>query len=130
MSNDLVALARAWVGTPHRPGRSAMGRGVHDWGLVREVGIAAQVLEDGAGPDTLIPIAAEDAQPGDVVIVEGRYAVVGEHGGRLTLIRIEGEPGARVLKTKAPASKVVEHGLTAAWVARAEGWFRFPGRSA
>lgn len=47
----IVAAARGWVGTPHRPRARARGRGVDCVGLIKQVGIETRLLQlqPGAG---------------------------------------------------------------------------------
>lgn len=142
-SNDLrsalVVLARAWVGTPLRAGPPAVGAAVDDWAMVRAVGEACKVLTvDTEVVATLIEGArralaeavlkpVELGQIGDIALVDGRLAILGDFNGRASLIRVDGHPTARVYATKAPAARVVEHGFAGHWPGRVEAWFRYPG---
>jgi hypothetical protein len=138
-SEAIVTAARSWVGTPLRAGPAAQGVAVDDWGLVRAVGEAAGLLTievDAAlvagarralAEAMLHPI--ETGETGDVALVDGRLAILADHNGRATLIRVDGAPGSRVYASGAAHAKVVEHGFTGHWPGRVEAWFRYPGLS-
>lgn len=148
LRDRIVAEARGWLGTPARHRMATRGLGVDDFGLVRSVGEACGVLsvdrEAFAPHETypahptvegvsarlavvLTPIAADAAQPGDVVQLGERVAILAEFDGRPTLIRAQEPHGARVLATGKPAHSVVEHGFRTPWPERVTAWFRYSG---
>jgi NlpC/P60 family putative phage cell wall peptidase len=100
---DIVALARAWIGTPYHHQASARGIGTDCIGLVRGIwrelhGREAQAVPaytrdwaEGSGRETLIEaarrhlveIAAADAPAGAVLIFRYRHATIAKHAAIL-----------------------------------------------
>jgi NlpC/P60 family putative phage cell wall peptidase len=135
---DVVALARAWIGTPYHHQASAIGVGTDCLGLVRGLyrtlhgdepqpvpGYARDWAEAtceetmlAAARRHLIEIDAAAAQPGDVLVFRYRRRYSAKHAAVLagaTLIHaVEGAP-------------VGEVPFNAWWRRRIAGAFSFPG---
>ncbi|MFM9887566.1 MAG: NlpC/P60 family protein, partial [Burkholderiales bacterium] len=99
----IVALARAWIGTPYHHQASRIGAGVDCIGLVRGVwreiyGREPEALPgygrdwaEASGTETLIEAARRnlveigiaDLKPGDVVVFRYRPGVIAKHTGIL-----------------------------------------------
>jgi cell wall-associated NlpC family hydrolase len=140
----VVEEARSWAGTPFRHQARVKGVGVDCAQLVIAVGEAAGVMRIdpaawrpwaayGRAPnprrmrqclETFMIEVTDDGvwRPGDVMWCEWRddlpmhLAILADHKGRLTMIHALSDVG-----------KVVEHGFTAEWPARATSWWRYPG---
>jgi NlpC/P60 family putative phage cell wall peptidase len=141
----IVALARAWIGTPYRHQASCRGAGTDCLGLLRgvwreslgpepeavpayspdwsEVGEADDLLA--AARRHLVPIPVETAEAGDVIVLRMRDGGAAKHVG--ILARAEG--GEPKLIHAYSGHGVVESPLTPAWARRIAGAFRFPGRT-
>jgi NlpC/P60 family putative phage cell wall peptidase len=138
-AEDVVRLARGWIGTPYHHQASARGIGADCLGLVRGVwrelyGREAETpppytrdWAEASGRETmleaasrhLLAIAAAEAQGGDVVVFRLRAGTVAKHAailtGEATMIHaMEGGPAAEVA-------------LSSWWRRRVAGAFRFPG---
>lgn len=145
MDADIVAAARAWIGTPYRHRASLRGVGADCLGLLRgvwrdvegpePVAVAAYTpdWQDTAGRDRLIPgletyfapIAAADVRPGDVVVFRIKDRSAPKHIGILAR-----DPAGRdTFIHSYSRCGVVETPLSAPWRRRAAAYFRFPGRS-
>ena len=133
-----VAIARSWLGTPYRHQGAAKAIGCDCLGLLRgiwrelhgeepeEPGAYATTWSLREGPDRLmaaagrhlVPIATDDARPGDVLLFRWRsgapatHCAVVDEGGRI----IHAYEGAAVVATALPRS----------WQRRIAGAFRFP----
>ena len=141
----VVARARAWIGTPYRHQASCRGAGTDCLGLLRglwretvgpepeavpaytadwsEAGGAEELLA--AAARHLVPVAADEAGPGDVVVLRMRDGGGAKHVGILA----RSERGDPTLIHAYSGHGVVESPLTPAWARRAAGYYRFPGRS-
>ena len=141
----VVARARAWIGTPYRHQSSCRGAGTDCLGLLR--GIWRETI--GPEPETvpaytadwseasgsedllsaagrhLLPVAAEEARPGDVIVLRMREGGVAKHIGILA----RSPRGDATLVHAYSGHGVVESPLTPAWSRRIAGAFRFPERS-
>jgi NlpC/P60 family putative phage cell wall peptidase len=139
----IVARARAWIGTPYRHQSSCRGAGTDCLGLLR--GLWRETLgpepeavpaytpdwsepahtEDllAAAGRNLLPVAREDARPGDVLVLRMRDGGVAKHVGILAA----STRGDATLIHAYSGQGVVESPLTPAWARRIAGVFRFPG---
>jgi len=135
---DILAHARAWIGTPYHHQASVRGVGTDCLGLVRGIyrdlygtdGEAAPAYtrdwSDASGEEAmliaarrhLIEIAPSEAAPGDVLVFRYRQRHVAKHAailaGATFIHAIEGAP-------------VSEVPLIAWWRRRIAGAFSFPG---
>lgn len=141
-ANEIVAIARGWIGTPYHHQASVRGAGTDCLGLVRGVwrehyGRDAEAppaysrdWAEASGVETmlqaagrhLIPIQPAEAAAGDVLIFRLRAGFVAKHAGLMsgpdTMIHaIEGAP-------------VAEVPLGTWWRRRIAGAFRFPEKEA
>jgi NlpC/P60 family putative phage cell wall peptidase len=144
-ADEIVARARAWIGTPYRHQASCRGAGTDCLGLLR--GIWREVLgpEPEAVPsytrDWSEPSRSEDvlaaagrhliavepaaAEPGDVIVLRMREGGVAKHVGILARAPL----GHSTLIHAYSGHGVVESPLTPAWSRRIAGVFRFPDGS-
>lgn len=137
---DIVAAARAWIGTPYRHQAACRGAGADCLGLVR--GVWAEVL--GQAPDTVPPYTRDWAEPqgeerlwaaagryltekpgrarapGDVILFRMRAGSVAKHLGILTAA----SPAAFVHAYSGRG--VVESPLSAPWARKIVACFEFP----
>jgi NlpC/P60 family putative phage cell wall peptidase len=140
----IVALARAWIGTPYEHQASCRGAGTDCLGLLR--GLWRELLgpepeavpaytpdwsEPGRSEDLLaaagrhlVPVTGE-ARPGDVLVLRMRDGGVAKHVGILA----RSPRGDATLVHAYSRCGVVESPLTPAWSRRIAGVFRFPGRT-
>lgn len=138
-SGDIVAAARAWIGTPYQHQASCRGAGCDCLGLLRGIWRELYGVEpckvpaytpdwgevDGSEPllcaatDLLCPVQV--LAPGDVIVMRMRARGPAKHlgifGPNQTFIHAYSGRG------------VVESPLTPAWARRIAGRFRFPDRS-
>jgi NlpC/P60 family putative phage cell wall peptidase len=141
----VVARARAWIGTPYRHQSSCRGAGTDCLGLLRGVwretigpepeavpAYTADWSEAGGTEDMLaaagrhlLPVAAEQARPGDVIVLRMREGGVAKHVGILA----RSERGDATLVHAYSGHGVVESPLTPAWARRIAGVYRFPRRT-
>jgi NlpC/P60 family putative phage cell wall peptidase len=146
MRADVVAAARAWLGTPYRHQASCRGAGADCLGLVRGVWRTLYGAEPeavpGYTPDWSEPgreerlwaaarrhlrerAAAEATAPGDLLLFRMRTGAVAKHLG------IVAEIGAAATIVHAYAGHgVVESALTPPWAAHVVARFEFPERGA
>lgn len=142
---EVVAHARAWIGTPYRHQSSCRGAGTDCLGLLR--GLWRELLgpepeavpaytmdwsepggdEDllGAAARHLVTVGADEAGPGDVVVMRMRAGGVAKHVGVLA----SAPEGHATLIHAYSGHGVVESPLTPAWARRIAGVFRFPERT-
>jgi NlpC/P60 family putative phage cell wall peptidase len=142
---EIVARARAWVGTPYRHQASCRGAGTDCLGLLR--GLWREMLgpepepvpaytpdwsepsrsEDllAAAARHLVRVSRDQARPGDVAVLRMREGGVAKHVGVLATSPL----GHRTLIHAYSGHGVVESPLTPAWSRRIAGIFRFPERS-
>jgi NlpC/P60 family putative phage cell wall peptidase len=142
---EIVARARAWVGTPYRHQASCRGAGTDCLGLLR--GLWRETL--GAEPEAvpaysadwsepsrsedllaaatrhLVLVPRAEARPGDVAVLRMREGGVAKHVGVLAASPL----GHATLIHAYSGHGVVESPLTPAWSRRIAGVFRFPERS-
>lgn len=136
---DIVAEARAWIGTPYRHQASLKGVGCDCLGLLRgvwrelfgtEPELAPPYAPDWAeasGAETLaeaarrhlVAIAITDTAPGDVVLFRWRAGLPAKHAAIITT------PGRMVHAHDGAA--VAEIALAPWWRRRIAYAFRFPG---
>lgn len=143
MRNEILNEAREWSGTPYRHQASLKGIGCDCVGLITGVGVAVGVLDItsdqikaysnyGRLPNPkrmrellyqyLDPISKDESDIGDIAWIQWRdglpmhLAIIGEHGGRRTLIHALGDIG-----------KVTEHGMSQEWEDRTLSYWRYPG---
>lgn len=139
MSEEIVAAARAWIGTPYVHQASAKGAGTDCLGLIRGIwrefygkepepmpaytpdwgeASAEELLMRGAG--RLLEPSDSEA-PGDVVIFRMRSSAIAKHMGILA------RTGAEASFVHAyDRHGVVESPLSEPWRSRIAGRFRFP----
>jgi NlpC/P60 family putative phage cell wall peptidase len=134
----IVALARAWIGTPYHHQASLRGVGTDCLGLVRGIwrelhGSEAQALPaytrdwaEGSGRETLLEAARRhlieippfDAQPGDVLVFRWRRNTLAKHCAILS------KPAAMIHALEgAPVTEVT---LTPWWRRHLAAAFAFP----
>lgn len=135
---QIVEQARSWIGTPYRHQGRQKGVAIDCigfvWGVAAELGyrvdIPSNYATDPSGNQvilgcerTLIRQPTNKLIPGDVVIMWGitrnepqHFVIVGQSGGRLTLIHAFQK-----------RRRVVEHGWDEFWDRRVVACFRFPG---
>jgi NlpC/P60 family putative phage cell wall peptidase len=142
---EVVARARAWIGTPYRHQASCRGAGTDCLGLLR--GLWREML--GAEPEPvpaytadwsepagaedllaaagrhLVPVSAGEARSGDIVVLRMREGGVAKHVGVLARSPL----GYPTLIHAYSGHGVVESPLTPAWSRRIAATFRFPERS-
>lgn len=138
MRNDVVAVARRWIGTPYQHQASCEGVGADCLGLVR--GIWREVC--GAEPAVVpayTPDWSESAKNERLLDEMGQYfgAVTGEgFAGDILVFRLRAV--AKHLAVISGSDKiihaysgrgVVETPLSPAWERRIAGVYRFPDRS-
>jgi cell wall-associated NlpC family hydrolase len=130
--DNIVRIARTWLGTPfHHQGR-VKGAGVDCAGLVigvaSELGLSAfDTSGYGRRPDTremenichaqMMPIALDDVRPGDVYLIE-----IDRQPQHLAFATDIG-----LLHAYAPARRVVEHRIDQDWADRLIAAFALPG---
>lgn len=134
----IVAAARAWVGTPYHHQASVKGVGCDCLGLLR--GIWRDVIgpeparlppyrpdwAEAGGAETLLeaamrhlrPLAADEAQAGDVLLFRWRAHLPAKHCAILT--------GDRTMIHAHDGAAVAEVALTPWWSRHRAGTFRFP----
>ena len=137
--DDIVALARSWIGTPYHHQASTLGAGVDCIGLVRGVyralyGREAEALPgysrdwaEAGGIETLmaaagrhlVAIDANQARPGEVVVFRYRTGSVAKHAAILAT------PATFIHALEGAA--VSEVPFSAWWQRRIAGVFSFPG---
>jgi NlpC/P60 family putative phage cell wall peptidase len=142
---EVVARARAWIGTPYRHQASCRGAGTDCLGLLRGLwremlgrepeavpAYTADWAEPSGAEDLLaaagrhlVPVAAEHAGPGDVVLLRMREGGVAKHVGVLARSPF----GHPTLIHAYSGHGVVESPLTPTWSRRNAATFRFPERS-
>lgn len=131
-SQDIVAEAREWIGTPFIHQQSAKGVGCDCIGLVRGVAdhfnIAYTMPEDYSRmPDNtirhwcdknLVQVPASSLQPGDILVMRflNRAQHFGIYTGDAIIHCYEGGPG-----------RVIQHVLDDSWKARIVFVYRLPG---
>jgi NlpC/P60 family putative phage cell wall peptidase len=145
VGDAIVARARAWIGTPYRHQASCRGAGTDCLGLLRglwreTIGAEPEAVpaytadwseparsEDllAAAARHLVAIAAEEARPGDVLVLRMREGGVAKHVGILA----RSQRGDATLIHAYSGHGVVESPLTPAWARRVAGLYRFPGRT-
>jgi NlpC/P60 family putative phage cell wall peptidase len=141
---EVVALARAWVGTPYRHQASCRGAGTDCLGLLRgiwrvRIGAEPEVMpsytadwseptrsEDllAAAARHLLPVPLCEAGPGDVLVLRMKDGGVAKHVGILARSAL----GHPTLIHAYSGHGVVESPLTPAWARRVAGAFRLPER--
>jgi NlpC/P60 family putative phage cell wall peptidase len=141
-ADEIVARARAWIGTPYRHQASCRGAGADCLGLLRGVWREVLGAEPEAAPsytpDWSEPSRSEDmlaaagrhlaaveraeARPGDVVVLRMREGSVAKHVGFLARAPL----GHATLIHAYSGHGVVESPLTPSWARRIAGVFRFP----
>lgn len=140
--DEVVAVARAWLGTPYHDQASVRGVGCDCLGLARGIWrevVGAETLPvppysrswgEAGGREVLVEnarralvrIDAAEAGPGAVVLFRMKDAVVVKHVGILT--------GPETFIHAYERLGVVEERLTFAWRRRIAFAFLFPGRRA
>jgi NlpC/P60 family putative phage cell wall peptidase len=143
-SSEVVARARAWIGTPYRHQSSCKGAGTDCLGLLR--GLWREML--GPEPETvpaytpdwseparsedllaaagrhLRPVPSAEARDGDVAVLRMSEGGVAKHVGILARSAL----GHPTLIHAYSGHAVVESPLTPAWTRRIVAVFRFPDR--
>jgi len=139
--DKVVAAARGWIGTPYRHQAACRGAGCDCLGLIRGVwreikGGEPEVVPaysmDWSEPQGeeqlwaaaarhLLPVAAGDAGPGDVILFRMRAGAVAKHVG------IAGRTGEGATFIHSYSGHgVVESPLSSPWRRRIVARFRFP----
>jgi NlpC/P60 family putative phage cell wall peptidase len=136
---EIVAEARAWIGTPFHAQGHVKGIGCDCAGLIRGVAMAKSLVDPNemTAPYSqqpfhyqmsalcakfMTPIAIKDAQPGDVLEIQflqepQHLAILAPYpGGGMSIIH------ALTLK-----KKVVEHRLDSRWQKRCKAAYQMPG---
>jgi NlpC/P60 family putative phage cell wall peptidase len=141
---EIVAIARTWLGTPYEHQSSCRGAGTDCLGLLRGVwreliGNEPEAVppytpdwSEPAGSEELLaaagrhldPVRAECAQAGDVLLLRMREGGVAKHVGLLARDRM----GHKTMIHAYSGHGVVESPLTPAWARRIASVFRFPDR--
>ena len=139
---DIVAAARAWLGTPYRHQASCIGAGADCLGLVRGVwrdicGSEPQPIPaytpdwaEATGEERLLDaahlhmsrVSNGEAQAGDLLLFRMVARGPAKHVAILTSDRIE---SGRIIHAYS-GHAVCETRLTAPWLRRQAGAFRFP----
>ncbi len=143
--DDVVAVARGWLGTPYRHQASCRGAGADCLGLVR--GVWRELI--GAEPEAVpaytsdwsepsrtedllaaaarnfVPMERGEATQGDIVVMRMRDGAVAKHVGILA----RSPAGYETIVHSYSGQGVVESPLTPAWSRRIAAVFRFPPRS-
>ncbi len=137
-ANEIVAIARGWIGTPYHHQASVRGVGTDCLGLVRGVwrelyGADAETppaysrdWAEASGIETmlqaagrhLIAIDASEVRTGDVLIFRLRAGFVAKHAGLMS------GPGSMIHAIE--GAPVAEVPLGPWWRRRIAGAFRFP----
>lgn len=137
--DDVVRIARGWLGTPYHHQASERGVGTDCLGLARGVwrelyGCDAETplaytreWAEASGRETmleaaarhLVPVAIADARPGDVLIFRLRHGLAAKHAGILT-------EGNRMIHAMEGVA-VAEIALSPWWRRRIAAVFSFPG---
>lgn len=136
---EIIAEARKWLGTPLEHHGRVMGKACDCLGLVEGVAqafghVVYDLLDYGPmpPPEKAIQVAETNLVPkpdgvqpvaSDIVLLSigsvhepRHFAIIGEHGGRLTMIHASGHN-----------RKVVEHTLSPHWRSRICRVYSFPG---
>lgn len=137
--HDVVAITRAWIGTPYRHQASVAGVGTDCLGLVRGIwrtlygsepeSIPAYSRDwaEASGEEAMlaaarrcmVEVAAGEIQPGDVLVFRWRRGVVAKHAGVLA--------GPTAMIHAAEGAVVAEVPLSPRWRRRLVAAFKFPG---
>lgn len=141
---DIVAVARTWIGTPYRHQASCRGAGTDCLGLLRGVwreligsepeAVPAYTSDwsEPSGSEDLLAAAARNFTPvavareGDVLVLRMRDGSVAKHVG----IFARAAAGHDTIIHAYSGQGVLESPLTPAWSRRVAAVFRFPARSA
>ena len=135
----VVALSRAWIGTPYHHQASVRGVGTDCIGLVRGIwrevyGAEAEALPgytrdwaEATGEETLlaaarrhlVEVAPDAIRPGDVLVFRYRARLVAKHAGLLV------SPGTFMHAVE--GAPVAEVALSPWWRRRIAAAFAFPG---
>jgi len=139
--DEIVRIARRWIGTPYRHQGSTCGVGCDCLGLVRGIWRAlygAEPEDPGAygrdwaersGEERLLaaagrhcgpPLAASNRRPGDLLLFRWQAGAAAKHAGILS--------GARHFIHAYEQAGVIESALVPAWEKRIAGIFRFRDR--
>ena len=142
MVEDVVSLARGWIGTPYQHQASTKGVACDCLGLIRGIWRERYGAEpeapppytpdwgEGGGHEVLmeaalrhlVPVAREDAmRPGDVLLFRMRAGAVAKHLG----ILCKAGEAPRFIHAY-NAHGVIDSPLTTPWQNRIAGRFRFP----
>lgn len=135
----IVSAARGWLGTPYHHQASAKQTGCDCLGLVRGVwreligpepermpaytrnwaeARGEETLLDGASRH-FIPVAIDDARPGDVLVFRWKAGAPAKHVGIFT--------GAGMIHAYDSAGRVVEGAFAPFWRRKLAAVFQFPG---
>lgn len=144
LGDEVVRRARGWIGTPYEHQASCRGAGTDCLGLLRglwremfgtepevvpaytpdwsEVGQTEDLM--GAARRHLLPVARDEALPGDLLVLRMADRSVAKHVGVLAMSR----HGHETIIHAYSGHGVVESPLTPTWSRRIAGVFRFPDR--
>ncbi len=142
MADDVVALARSWIGTPYVHQASLQGVGADCLGLIRGIWRSLygeepetpppytadwgecsgrEILIEGSRRNLVTCDRSDPVLPGDVLLFRMRPGAIAKHMGILA------EVGVSCSFIHAYSGHgVVESPLSAPWQARIVGRFRFP----
>lgn len=140
-NDEVLALARSWLGTPYRHQASCKGAGTDCLGLLRGIWREIHGVEprqvpaytaDWAEPtgqevlmeaarDILRPVAMAEAMPGDVLLFRMRPGAVAKHLGILS----QTGPAAEFIHAYS-GHGVVTSPLSGPWARKIAAVFRFP----
>lgn len=146
-SSDVVSEARSWIGTRYLHQHRHKGHGVDCVGLIIGVGLATEALGTwtpdawqrharyGVAPNPshmrqamhefLVPIEVPNGQVGP----DGSIAWLGWRDGLPMHLAIAATAPAgyrTIIHALSLAGQVVEHTVSADWLAYVEGWWRYP----
>ncbi len=143
-AEEIIALARSWIGTPYEHQASCRAAGTDCLGLLRGVwrdliGAEPEQLpaytpdwsepsrsEDllAAADRNLVRLIGLDGGPGDIVVMRMSDGAVAKHVGILA----RAQQGHLTLIHAYSGHGVVESPLTPSWARRIAGVYRFPDR--
>jgi NlpC/P60 family putative phage cell wall peptidase len=137
--NEVVRIARCWIGTPYRHQGTTRGVGCDCLGLIRGVWRTLYGVEpqepgpygmdwaERSGEERLLdaairhfgpPISRRDMQPGDLLLFRWRAGMAAKHAGILS--------GREHFIHAYEQAGVIESALVSGWEKRIAGVFRFP----
>lgn len=146
-SDEVVSVARSWIGTRYLHQHRHKGHGVDCVGLIIGVGIEAEVLSTWSpqawrrhsrygvapNPSHMLSAMKEFLVPIDVpkgeVGPDSSIAWLGWRDGlpmHLAIAATAPDGYRTIIHALSLAGSVVEHSVSADWLAYVEGWWRYP----